>query len=144
MRGSPLADNRVDEPQPTPGVPEPPETLDGEARAEWERIVPELAACNLLALVDRAALVLLCEAWADYVAARQIVELEGMVVSQEIKGKAVLLKHPAVLCMDSAYARWYKLSKDFGLTPSARAGLAIERKNPDENRGKSRFFKKGS
>lgn len=35
-----------------------------------------------------------------------------------------------------------RLERQFGLTPSARADLAIPKINPDENRGKGRFFKK--
>ena len=34
-----------------------------------------------------------------------------------------------------------KLEREFGLTPSARAGLARPKDNPNENRGKDRFFK---
>lgn len=41
--------------------------------------------------------------------------------------------------------RLLKLEQQFGLTPSARAGLATRKESePTENRGKSRFFPSAS
>src|SRR5437667_3888675 len=41
---------------PTPGAPTPPSWFDKLAKAEWLRIVPELAASGVLSMVDGAAL----------------------------------------------------------------------------------------
>lgn len=48
-------------------APECPEHLEGEARAEWERIVPHLVALGLISKIDRAALAGYCDAWGEYV-----------------------------------------------------------------------------
>jgi phage terminase small subunit len=37
-------------------TPEPPNSLDDEARAEWDRVVPHLEALDLLKAADQAAL----------------------------------------------------------------------------------------
>jgi len=64
---------------------------------------------------------MLCEAWADYCATRKVGGKNGA----------------------NAFDRWRKLAREFGLTPAARANLAFEKENPDENRGKARFFNSG-
>ena len=50
-------------------APDPPEWLDAEARAGWDRIVPGLEALDILKPEDRAALTVFCEAWSRFVAA---------------------------------------------------------------------------
>ena len=125
------------EPEPRAGRPEPPEWFDELARSEWERIVPELEAMGLLYKLDGSALELLCDAWSRYQRARLIVADEGLLADN---GKGQLIKHPAVQVAEQAFGQWKALMAQFGLAPAARANLAIERKNPDENRGKKRFF----
>ena len=50
-----------------PGVPEPPEWLEGEARAEFDRVVAELGGTGLLCRADRGALAVYCSLWAEFV-----------------------------------------------------------------------------
>ena len=138
MRGSWRARVRKDEPQPAKGAPRPPGWLDREARAEWRRIVPELDKVGIIAIVDRAALAILCQSWADYYAARREVETQGWTVTTPA---GLIRRNPMVAVMNQAYERWRKMALQFGMTPSARAGLARPKENPDENRGKARFFK---
>ena len=44
-------------------APHPPEWLDAEARAEWDRVTPGLEALDMLKPEDRAALAAFCETW---------------------------------------------------------------------------------
>lgn len=142
MRGSPWGRNRTDEPLPAPGAPEPPEWLTGEALAEWQRIVPAMDAIKLLSAVDRAGLAIMCQSWADYCDGRARLAEQGDVFTTD---KGYIAKNPLATIVNEAFARWSKMSAQFGLTPSARASLAIERKNPDENRGKrEKFFGVGA
>lgn len=117
-----------------------PRWLDDEGTAEWRRVVPALAATGLLAKVDRAALALLCDAWSQYVAARREIKKRGKVI---VTANGRWVKNPTVTIMNEAAARWQRLAAQFGLTPSSRAGLANPKENPQENRGKDRFFKRG-
>jgi len=56
-----------------PAAPSPPDWLDAEARAEWDRVVPELDAQGLLSGVDRAILTSYSAAWSVLV--RAVAEL---------------------------------------------------------------------
>lgn len=118
------------EPEPTVGAPEPPEWLEDEALAEWGRVVPELAAIGLVALVDRAALAAMCQSWADYVAAERAVGADGATVKTARGGIA---KNPMVTVMNEAFGRWRVMAGQFGLTPSARASLAVPGKRGKED-----------
>lgn len=137
MRGSPVAKNRTGEPVGTVGAPVQPDWLDELAQAEWQRLVPELRKMRVLTLADQAALAILCASWSEYRQAKAIVDKVGP-VAKTPKGR--LIKHPALQAQEQAYTRWERLAKQFGLTPSARAGMAVEQPNPEENRGKNRFF----
>lgn len=54
-------------------APECPAHIEGEARVEWERIVPHLLALGLLSQIDRAALTGYCDAWGEYVEATRCI-----------------------------------------------------------------------
>ena len=81
---------------------------------------------------------MMCQAWSDFVEARRRVA-ETKTVFKTPKG--FIAKNPMLTVMNEAFDRWRKLAGQFGLTPSARASLSIDRKNPDENRGRqARYF----
>ena len=48
-------------------IPECPDHLTGEARAEWKLITPHLLKLGLIAKIDRAALTGYCHSWAEHV-----------------------------------------------------------------------------
>lgn len=134
--GSDSAHKRQARPkQPLPGLgagrPKRPADLKGEARAEWNRLVPELEAAGLLCKVDRAALVELCRSWADLVDARQILAAEGTVVEtpiQSARGEVIgdrVSRHPAVMVLNDAFKRWSTLAKEYGLTAAGRLRMKL-------------------
>lgn len=53
--------------QPDVVIPGCPPFLLKEAKKEWKRITPELEVLGLIAVIDRAALALYCQAWAWWV-----------------------------------------------------------------------------
>jgi len=57
----------LDEFQPEVEIPSCPSWCWKEAKKEWKRITPLLEDAGLIALIDRAALTLYCQAWAEYV-----------------------------------------------------------------------------
>lgn len=89
-------------------APECPAHLEGEARAEWDRIVPHLLSLGLVSQIDRAALTFYCDTWADYVNATNHINLLNdvartklavlsapevpVIVSKEIDGKIIEVK----------------------------------------------------
>jgi P27 family predicted phage terminase small subunit len=110
------------EPEPTRGAPRPPDDLKGEARAEWDRIVPELDSLGLLAKVDRAYLVAYCEAWGTFNLAREALADYGPLVAGRDGG---LVKNPAAQVMRDAADMMLKFGSRFGLSPSDRTRLSV-------------------
>lgn len=121
LRGSWRGRERGDEVKVKSAVPNPPAMLNGEAKAEWKRVVKELDALGLIAKLDRAALTILCNAWSDYVAARKDLKKEGNTYAND---KGEIKAHPLVKIMNDAQTCWYRMCKEFGLAPASRAGLA--------------------
>jgi P27 family predicted phage terminase small subunit len=110
------------EPQYDVAVPTRPEWLLPEAKREWGRVVPELVAKGLIALVDRAALAAYCQCWALYVDAVKDVMENGtsFVTDRGYEGPrasvGVMVKMQQAM---STYA------SKFGFTPSDRARIAV-------------------
>lgn len=113
--------------------PSPPEWLSDEARAEWNRVVPELQRLELLKPVDGAALTAYCEAWARFRTATEIVKREGMVLHDDRQGRAQ--RHPALLTAEAASKELRAWAAEFGLTPSAEQRLGAAKGNDDGDQG---------
>ena len=125
LRGSWRADKRGGEVKAKSAVPNPPAAMSREAKAEWKRVVKELDALGLIAKMDRAALTILCNAWGDYVDARAKLKKTGKTFRN---AKGEIKPHPYVKIMNDAVTKWYQMCKEFGLSPSSRAGLPATRK----------------
>src|SRR6185369_9183257 len=63
-----------------PATPDAPQWLPAEARAEWDRVVPDLAKLDLLKRIDAASLASYCLAWDRLKAATLVVAAEGSVI----------------------------------------------------------------
>ncbi|KAF0649198.1 MULTISPECIES: phage terminase small subunit P27 family [Streptomyces] len=101
--------------------PEAPEWLPEEARAEWDRVVPELARLDLLKPVDRSALTAYCLTWDRLVQAQREMDADGSVLSENSQGR---VRHPAVAVIESASKELRAWAAEFGLTPSAEGKVA--------------------
>lgn len=109
--------------------PEVPEWLSGEARAEWDRVVPELQRLQLTKPLDRAALVAYCEIWARFVTATIEVHAGGLVVeNRSVKKDGTetiwFTKNPAVAIQTESQTALRRWCAEFGLTPSAEGRLS--------------------
>ena len=112
--------------RPAEGVPSPPAAepkcptiLKGEARREWKRIVPELLACKILSLPDRAALTAYCQCWGRWYAAEKTRDEKG---DYEF-GEKGARKAPWVTVAHAEIEAMRKYLVEFGLTPSSRVRL---------------------
>jgi len=147
MRGSWLADQRVDEPQPSPERPRCPAWLSKQAKQAWAELAPQIAAMGILGRCDRNALARYCQTWAKWRKAEEwVMEHGDYVAIKNASGQVTEIKEPPQVARSIRLAdQLLRLEQQFGLTPSARAGLAKPKDNPDENRGRSkeRFFKNG-
>lgn len=105
-----------------PARPDAPASLSDDARAEWDRVIGELAAAKLLSKLDRAVLALYCQAWADYWAAKAIVEEEGWTA---VGSTGNVVEHPAVKSMHRSWEHCVRAAREFGMTPSGRAAIRV-------------------
>ncbi len=138
MRGSWLADTRNDEPEPASGSPQCPKGLVAPARRHWKRVVRDLAGMRILARCDQQAIGRYCQMTVRWWELEAFLTQEGSTYTDE-HGR--LCEYPQAGQAVRLADQLLKLEKHFGLTPAARAGMAIKRENPIENRGKDRFFK---
>lgn len=107
LRGNPSKTRRALEPiaeAPGPEFDAPPVELaaDPVAGAEWARLAPLMRDAGIVATVDRAALLALCQQWSLY--------LETLKQDDARAGRAL------TFCL--------RLWADFGLTPGSRTKLA--------------------
>lgn len=126
--------------------PDPPEWLPAEARAEWDRVVEELARVELLKPVDRAALTAYCLAWQRLVDAQKLIDehqdvevepikdADGQVVDiVRVNGRGLLGKNsqgvvraPWISIMEAASKDLRAWAAEFGFTPSAENRLSVQ------------------
>lgn len=127
------------EPKVRAGTPRPPKWLTGDARAEWRRIVPQLARAGLLTTLDRAVLVGYCTAWGDLCEATRVVQEQG---TTYVSPRGMLVLHPELRRIEKARAALRAFAAEFGLSPSARSRVGA---NPppaegDQADAARRFF----
>jgi P27 family predicted phage terminase small subunit len=114
--------------------PECPSWLDDIAKAEWEHVVGVLREMNLLSVADQTALICYCNAWSRYRMAFEQVQKFGAVILSP--NKKYPMPSPYQSIMERAEKDIMAWSDRFGLSPSARARLAVEPKANDDDKWK--------
>lgn len=104
-------------------VPDCPDHLDAEARAEWFRTAAVLREMGLLTRADRAALAAYCTVYSRWVHAEAQVKKFGAIVKSPEKGFP--MKSPYLTIADQALEAMRKLLVEFGLTPSSRSRIKV-------------------
>lgn len=125
-------------------IPECPDHLSNEAKAEWARLAPHLERLGLVSQIDRAALAMYCSAWGDYEwAERRIAEMNASVLLPKAAGEKRRKRVPAdptgergriwntpsgykqisvlVQIRNRAMEMLAKFLADFGMSPAARS-----------------------
>lgn len=111
--------------------PEPPDFLYGDAREEWDRVVPELQRLQLTKPVDRAALTAYCLAWQRLCQAQAAIDNNGMGLLHE--NSQGVTRHPAVAIAEAASKELRAWCGEFGFTPSAEGRLNTPEGELEEN-----------
>jgi P27 family predicted phage terminase small subunit len=108
-------------------TPEPPAHLPGQAAECWRRVVPLLSGMGVLADTDILAVERLCMCWQELQDADLALEMLGGTTyeSRSAKNGFMRRSHPEVAQRADAERRLLALFGQFGLTPSARARLAV-------------------
>lgn len=127
------------EPQPSSDLPDPPEHLDEYAREEWNRLASGLFNMGLLFDVDRAVFAAYCAAYSTWRKAQEILndlakkDRRAALVQQTTNGN--IIQHTLVGTANKAMGDMLRYASEFGLTPRARAMLAVE----PGSKGKGKF-----
>ncbi len=123
---------------PDTGIPDPPVHLDAYAREEWGRIADGLHAMGVLHQIDQQVLAAYCDSYSRWrhavEAMRARVEKAGgdqlaALIDKTSNGNIV--QNPLIGIANKAAGDMVRYAAEFGLTPAARARLAIDpAKNP--------------
>ncbi len=123
-------DGPADSVVPAPGSPVAPASLQGEALAFWNQIVPDLVARGVAAACDAPTLGYLCEWWSLYRRLYDSLPPEG-----SLAGCTQTITQMAI-----ATDKFDRLASKYGLNPSDRAKLRIAPAK-DSGSGKKRPYK---
>jgi P27 family predicted phage terminase small subunit len=115
--------------QPKKDKIKPPAWLDPIAKKEFKRIAGELMELDLLTNIDVNALAAYCDAYSDYIKCTKIIQEEGLMVEYTNKAAETnKVPHPLLTKKKQLHEQMRSLASEFGLTPSARAKIAIPKK----------------
>ena len=118
-------------PDPPGDMPEAPAHLDTYAREEWDRIAEGLNVMGILRNVDQNTLAAYCTSYSRWRLAEE--ELNKLKIESPLKGlimktqKNNIIQQPLIGIANKAAADMMRYASEFGLTPSARAALNIDR-----------------
>ena len=111
-------------------APECPPELGPAARAEWHRLLPELARLNLITQLDRGPLAIYCVAYAQWVEAAEFIQKYGAMVKT---ASGFPVQSPYVAILNRQADTMMRIASEFGFTPASRAKLVVE--EPTSNSG---------
>jgi len=121
-----------DEPKPPVGDPDCPKFLKGDARIEWNRMVPTLKKMGIFTTFDRSAFISYCEVFASARTYERLCQRVGPERAIEKGYRKALLADRAQLL---------KFAIEFGFTPSSRSRIkAPEPPPPGEPEGTTDSF----
>jgi len=120
----------LNEPQCEEGIPECPEFLCTEAKQEWNLLAPMLHNSGLLTKLDRNALAALCQVWARWLKAEELLKKHGLLVKSP---NNFLMQNPALAIANKSLEQMRLLLTEFGLTPSSRSRIPVTKSELDDD-----------
>jgi len=103
----------------------------GEARREWNRVVPVLDGSGLLATIDRGVLVRYCKQWATWIELTEDIDKTGKLV-QGYGGN--LVRNPLWMLRAECERTLTELGRQLFLAPMARLRSGIKHEGTEEER----------
>lgn len=125
-------------PEPKRVMPPKPKNLSKRQSDLWDRLADTTFKMGVLTEADGLALSMLCEAWGDFEAAKDILKQFGTMTYETpaTSGGTLQRLHPAVGIKERADARVRAWCSEFGLTPAARVRV---QKAIDDDEGEGGF-----
>ena len=108
-----------------------PAWLPLEAKRAWRELAPLLSGMQVLTSADKSALVMLCDAWAEWRSARDEVIEKGetyTVITEA--GSEMIRPRPEVAIAADAWKRIKAMLVEFGMTPAARSRITVPDNSP--------------
>ena len=113
-------------PKPRRGVPRCPGHLSACAKCLWRALGRELDRMGVITMADGVALEMLCDAYAQYRDARDVVAIDGLTYKSTTKRGGVIVRaRPEVAIAADAWRRTSSMLTAFGLSPASRAKLGV-------------------
>lgn len=130
----------LNEPKPSPIMPEYPRWLDTMARREWKRCGPILFKLGLLVREDMAQFSMYCHNYSIVVQCAKMIKSARLVTKdgKKLKGITAYLYEknsqtiPELTAMNKAQQMCKSICAEFGMTPSARGRMVIQ---PNDDNG---------
>lgn len=107
-------------PEPIREPLECPDHLDDAARAEWDRLLPQLERMGVVSQTDSAVLALYCVTFSRWIEARTELLRLGLVIETDLGGCKA---NPAAGIVAKCEDQMAKLLAELGCTPSSRGRL---------------------
>jgi P27 family predicted phage terminase small subunit len=108
----------------------PPSWLSKDAKAEWRRVMPELAKRRILTAADLGSLENYCLAIATVRVTERTLRSEGLTYTTD---KGVIKRHPATAIQAESMTRARLLAAELGLTPVSRSRPSIRDDDNDDD-----------
>ena len=121
------------------GMPEQPEWLDDIAKGIWDETARLLYNQGVITLLDKGALALYCYSFSQFLQSDKKLKIDGYVITTATGAKK---PNPYLEVANKAWDKVLKISKELGLTPAARAGLAPVSSKREADKSSNRFFGK--
>ena len=148
IRGSWRGEARGDEPkaEQAPKSMRCPARLSAEAKVVWKQVAKQIGIMGILSMADARALARYCQVSVRWQRAYDFVMEKGEGFPIMRDGKVVSVhKFPQTTVATQLLSELTKLEDRFGLTPGARAGLAVDNKGvlSHEPEHKAKYFRVG-
>lgn len=139
-RGSWRAKLNKGEPQDEVALPQCPDWLDEEGKAEWKRLAPLLKKRGTVSKLARGVLAGLCENWSLFVGA-------ALRANEALKdGSDPLKVRRWSITADAAYRAYLRAALEFGLTPASKTRVRpgkVTKAKGEDGQDKAKFFRVG-
>lgn len=140
LRGNPGKRKNESEPDVLPGDPTMPVGLSEAAQQEWRDITPHLRTMGVLTPADGKALAAYCYTYNIWMMANKDVVKYGVMIDHPVFGRKgtpeesvviarIVKKNPAVAVANEALKTMKSYLVEFGMTPSSRSKLHVEKPN---------------
>ena len=122
------------EPQPTKGIPDCPEHIEGLSREAWDKLCKSLDDMGVLTLADTHALEILCGIYGRIRQLNEQIKKDGLVIDTvNVNGDRMMRGNPAVSQLEKAESLFKNYLTEFGLTPSSRSKISVNKKSEDND-----------